>query len=166
MSTQRDECVKFLEGWFEALPDKHKVVLDIGLAGDPKPGGNYKYFRNDTYETLDCDARYEPTFVFDLQNEICPAGLRRRYDVVILSNTIEHVWDYKQAIKNCYKMLKQDGYLIVDCPWQYPYHAEDDFGDYWRFSHTALQRLLREAGFKTAVSKQGIYCTSALAQHP
>lgn len=163
MSPLRSECIAFIEDWVYQLPPSvaSRRVLDIGIAGDPKPGQNYYLFKEEDYETSDVDARYEPTYVFD----VCapPLELRGKFDVVILSNTLEHIYEKHRAIKGCHWLLKHGGTLIIDCPWMYPYHAEDGFEDYWRISASALKRLLCDAGFLDVETKQGQWCTSGRA---
>jgi len=124
-------------------------VLEVGIDGDPKPGGNYKYFGiGNEYKTLDILKRVNPDIVADICDTKLP---KEKWDLIILSQTLEHIFDFKASIKECYRLLKFNGYLIVDCPFFYPYHGvrgDEGYEDYWRISHTAMKRLLEEVGFK------------------
>lgn len=157
MTPLRQEVTKFIEYWVSKIePQK---ILEVGIAGDEKPGGNYKYFKGKDYKTLDIDPRYQPDYIADICDTKLPA---ESFDLIILSQTIEHIFDKEKAVTECYRLLKEGGHLIVDCPWEYPYHAADDFDDYWRISATAFTKMLRR--FKKVETIQGKYCSSALAK--
>jgi len=124
-------------------------VLEVGIDGDPKPGGNYKYFGiGNDYKTLDIIERENPDIVADICDTKLP---KEEWNLIILSQTIEHIFDFKAAIKECYRLLKSGGFLIIDCPFFYPYHGvagKEGYGDYWRISHTAMKILVEEVGFE------------------
>ena len=148
------------DAYFAMLPPV-EYVLDVGIGGDPWPGANYERFKHVAYETIDVDACWHPTHVGD----ICASGLAdSTYDLIILSQTLEHVWDTRLALRECLRLLLPGGHLVVDVPWIYPYHAEPGFDDYWRISATAMARLLTETGFTVIAYKQGDHGTYALAR--
>jgi|TARA_Y100000310_G_scaffold177773_1_gene177779 SAM-dependent methyltransferase len=133
----------------DQLKLKDAEILDIGTAGDElrpdgKPGGNYRFFgEGNKYRTMDVDPVFKPDTVGDICNM---PMFDESYDLIICSQTLEHVWDFKKAIKEIHRVTRR--YAIIDCPFIYPYHPEKEFGDYWRFSITALEKLAKEAGFK------------------
>lgn len=128
--------------------DKGWDVLEVGIAGDPKPGGNFlKFGQGNNYKTLDLLREYDPDIVAD----ICDTKLEALWDLIILSQTLEHVKYPHKAIKECFRLLRNGGYLIVDIPFQWEYHAEPQFDDYWRASHKGLRLWLEEAGFTIKV---------------
>ncbi len=120
-------------------------VLDIGIAGDPRPSGWYNLWgrraNQDLYHTLDIDKRLEPTIVGDITKRT-PID-DSTYDLVICSQTLEHLWDFRAAIAEIYRITRN--VAIIDVPFVYKYHREPN--DYWRFSKEAMHRLLEEAGF-------------------
>jgi len=125
--------------------DKGWKILEVGTAGDEKPSGNYKYFgKGNEWKTLDFLPELKPDYVADITDTKMPDN---EWDLIICSQTLEHVFEFKKAIQEIYRMTKVGGYAILDCPFEYPYHAEPGFGDFWRMSDTALCRLAREAGF-------------------
>jgi len=128
-------------------PDnKHWKVLEIGIDGDPKPGGNYKYFGiGNDYKTLDKLESTNPDIVADICNSKLPS---KQWDLIIFSQTLEHIYDFRKALEECHRLLKKGGFLIVDCPFVYEYHGKSGYDDYWRISHKALQILLSEIGFE------------------
>lgn len=151
-SEMRNTVVKAMEHYRRLLkPDnKQWKVLEVGIDGDPKPGGNYKLFGiGNDYKTLDILERVSPDIVADICDTKLP---KEEWDLIILSQTLEHIFDFRSAIKECHRLLKKGGFLIIDCPFFYPYHGVDGYGDYWRISHTAMQKLVEEVGFKIGKS--------------
>jgi len=145
-------------------PDNRQwKVLEIGIDGDPRPGGNYKYFGvGNDYKTLDKLERVNPDIVADICDTKLP---KEKWDLIIFSQTIEHIFDFRAAIKECHRLLKKGGFLIIDCPFFYPYHGTEGYDDYWRISHTAMKKLLEEVGFEfgKTVSVENIL-TSAMVR--
>jgi hypothetical protein len=88
----------------------------------------------------------QPDEIFlDLEQEL-PAALRERFDVVYNHTTLEHVYDFRRAFANLCAMSRDA--LIVVAPWLQPAHG--DYGDYWRFSPTAIARLCSDHGLTPA----------------
>jgi 2-polyprenyl-3-methyl-5-hydroxy-6-metoxy-1,4-benzoquinol methylase len=85
------------------------------------------------------------------------------YDVVVLSNVLEHSLDPKDMLFNVARILKPSGQVWISCPnaesWQ-----RVVFGKYWinwhvpfhitHFSMTTLTNILRVAGFEIQEEKQ------------
>lgn len=163
LSPLRIQCNFLMDGYARLLSLKGGKVLDVGIAGDEKPSGNYKFFgEGNEWKTLDCFPEYNPDIVAD----ICNSGLPdNSFDLVILSNTLEHIFDFKKAIGEVIRISKQ--YFIIDCPFAYPYHGfcEDTrFDDYWRVSATAMKRLVEEAGAEVVEANQTEFFTSLLGK--
>jgi len=166
-SEVRKAIFKIMEHYKRLLkPDNRGwKVMEIGIDGDPKPGGNYKYFGvGNDYKTLDILEKVKPDIVADICDTKLP---KEKWDLIILSQTLEHIFDFRAAIKECYRLLKPGGFFIIDCPFIYPYHGTNGYDDYWRISHTAMKRLLEEVGFEygKAVSVNNIL-TSAMVRRP
>lgn len=126
--------------------DRGLRVLEVGIDGDPLPGGNYRLFgKGNDYKTLDFLERLEPDYVADICDTKMPGN---EWDIIILSQTLEHIFDYQAALKECYRMLKPGGSLIVDCPFVYEYHGLQEYDDYWRISHKAMAVLIEAIGFE------------------
>lgn len=147
MSELREKVFESMEHYRKELnpDDKGWKCLEIGIAGDEKPSGNFKYFgKGNIWKTLDYLPELKPDYVADITDTKMPDA---EWDLIICSQTLEHVFDFKKAISEIYRMLKVDGFAILDCPFEYPYHGEAGFDDYWRMTDTALCKLAREAGF-------------------
>lgn len=129
-----------------------KDILEIGIAGDPKPSGSHQFFgEGNRWKTMDINPKWAP----DIVDDITRAKTKdNSFDLIIMTQTLEHIWDYDQALKNLHRITRK--HIIVDCPWMYPFHqdairSEEDglkWDDYWRFSPSAMYKLLTNIGFK------------------
>ena len=113
-------------------------LLYVGIAGDP-PGGEYApLFSSYAVSTFDSGEMWNP----DIVGDITKTDFKdESWDVIVCVQTIEHIpnlWDLPSEI---YRILKPNGYLIIDCPWNYPYHGEPQFGDYWRITKDGMNAL-------------------------
>jgi len=154
MTEMRKTIIETMEHYRKKLyPDnKHWKVLEIGIDGDIKPGGNYQLFGiGNEYKTLDFLERLKPDYIADITDTKMPSN---EWDLIICSQTLEHVFEIRKAIGEIYRMLKKGGYAIIDNPWEYPYHGLSDYGDYWRISEPAMRKLVSEAGFEIIECKQ------------
>lgn len=125
-------------------------VMEVGIDGDERPGGNYKLFGvGNDYKTLDFLPRLAPDIVADICDTKLPES---EWDLIILSQTLEHVKDPRKAVAECHRLLKPKGHLIVDIPFQYMYHGLPEYDDYWRMTDKGLSLLLREVGFTVLFS--------------
>lgn len=158
----RERVWRTMEKYSRIIDVTDKSVLEVGIGGDPKPGGNYNYLGKDAkkYKTLDNVSDFQPDYVQD----ICNTDFKDDYwDVIILSQTLEHIPDMWMATTECYRILKSGGYLIIDAPFAWPYHAEPEFGDYWRVTPDGMKHLLQEfSSVDTALSDNVL--TTALAR--
>lgn len=143
----RENIFKSMEDFSKIIGDvSDKKVLDIGIEGDPYPSGNFVYFKAaKEFKTSDCNPKFKPNFVDDITDSHFPDSY---WDIVICSQVIEHVWDFKKAFKHLYRILNTGGTLIIDCPWLWGWHPTNETKDFWRFSPNALTDLLVGCGFK------------------
>ena len=75
---------------------------------------------------------------FDLSDE--------PYDFALVINTLEHIYNYQNFINNINLSLVEGGILEGAIPFLHPYHKDPD--DYFRYTHTALKRILEKANFE------------------
>lgn len=163
MATANREAVwKSMEHYKNLLPEmKGWDILEIGIDGDEKPSGNYKYFgKGNQWKTMDNLERLEPDILADIS--YCPTIPSEQFNLIICSQVIEHLWDFTGAINGIYRLLKKGGYAIIDCPFEFPYHGLPDYDDYWRISYTALKKLMLNTGFGISECKQLDCLTTAL----
>ena len=84
---------------------------------------------------------------------------QQQYDVVVLSNVLEHSLDPRNMLDHIFRLLKPGGEVWISCPngrsflrslfgrrwinWHVPFHIV-------QFSADSLQRLLQTSGFRCA----------------
>lgn len=85
-------------------------------------------------------SRYEgATIIHDLDQPIAPE-LASRFDVVIESGSLEHVFHFPAAIGNCMRMVKPGGHFILTTP------ANNQCGHgFYQFSPELVFRVFSEA---------------------
>lgn len=68
------------------------------------------------------------------------------FDAIILTQTIQFIYDIKAALKNAYCALKPGGSLLLTASGisQISRYDMDRWGDFWRFTSKSLQMLLKE----------------------
>lgn len=117
-------------------------VLDLG--GDKRSEYSKLFTGNFTITTVDINPKAQPDIVADLEKPL-PVD-DASYNDVLMINVLEHIYDFKQLVGESARVLKPSGKVIIIVPYMFPYHPSP--GDYHRFSKTALERLLSDAGFK------------------
>ncbi|MCL2218600.1 MAG: class I SAM-dependent methyltransferase [Chitinispirillia bacterium] len=82
---------------------------------------------------------YEGAGIIHDMNLPIPEDMKERFSAVIESGTLEHVFNYPVAIKNCMQMVKPGGYLIIITP------SNNWFGHgFYQFSPELFYTLLNE----------------------
>ncbi len=69
---------------------------------------------------------------------------RSSFQLVLSQETMEHVADPFQAVREMGRLLKVDGVLYLQVPFVLGYHPDPE--DYWRFTHSGVRRLIEQAG--------------------
>lgn len=121
--------------------DRHIASLNPGsrsaaeISGDAHGSKPWKEFVSLNYPEFDLCA---------------PLEGRRRFDVVICEQVIEHVVDPCAAARNLRGLTNPGGHLIVSTPFLVRVHELALFGmnDYWRFTPRGLRILLEHAGLE------------------
>jgi SAM-dependent methyltransferase len=66
-------------------------------------------------ESIDYSDYEKATYIHDMNRPV-DAGLKNKFSVVLDSGTLEHIFDYKCAVKNCMEMIKTGGHFIGITP--------------------------------------------------
>jgi len=120
-------------------------VLDIG--GSSKAGYLSLLQGKHTVDINNIDESYGRTLSFDLEK---PWPVKNEsYEAVLAINILEHLFDYRHALKESHRVLRPAGKIVIAVPFLIAYHPCPH--DYWRFTEETLQRILLEAGFKNIV---------------
>lgn len=77
------------------------------------------------------------------------ASLIGTFDTLVTLNVVEHIQDDQLAVRNCKKLLREEGHLIVLVPsYQFLYSKMDEkLGHYRRYTRKKLINLFNEAKF-------------------
>jgi hypothetical protein len=88
-------------------------------------------------------SRYESADLVHDMNEPIPASLRAKYTVVLDGGSLEHIFDFPTAIRNCMQLTEVGGHLLLISP------ASGEAGHgFYQFSPELFYRVLsRENGF-------------------
>lgn len=118
-------------------------ILDIGCGNKPYAG----LFEGLTFEYIGCDIVQSSLRKVDI---ICEANNipldGESFDVVLSTQTIEHVADCQGLVNEAHRLLKDGGYFILSGPFYWHLHEEPH--DYYRFTKYGFEYLLKKAGFE------------------
>ncbi len=122
------------DDWVRLLLDRARI-LHLG-SGER---GGYAFATRGSVLRIDIQRRFRPDVVGDTQRLPFCDGT---FDAVVAMSILEHVprpWD---AIEEIRRVLAPRGLLVGYVPYMFPYHADETFHDYFRFSGDALNSLL------------------------
>jgi SAM-dependent methyltransferase len=128
------------------LPRARGVVLDVGCGAQPyRPllGPGVTYIGIDTAAAAR-DFGYERPDVRLFEGDVWPVE-DASVDVVLATETLEHVPDPGRFLAEAARCLRPGGELVLSVPFAARWHFVPH--DYWRFTPSGLARLLDAAGF-------------------
>lgn len=67
------------------------------------------------------------------------------FDCVMITEVLEHVYKPLESLKEIYRILKKNGFIMGTVPFQKSEH--DPPYDYYRYTNFALQRMFKESNF-------------------
>lgn len=139
MSPERAASNRLLARWASTITGD---VLSIGSAKDSDGAGK-------TYRAYFSAARSyvtsEPTpnvwcdLVLDVRS--MPHISDAQFDAVFCSGVLEHVDDCHGAVRECLRVLRPNGVLLVGVPFNQKLHRAPQ--DFWRFTEYGVRYLLR-----------------------
>jgi len=150
------------------LPQFRGLVLDVGCGAQPyrslvHPGATYRGIDREDAEVHFGYSMPETTYFPGDRWPVSDASA----DLVLSTETLEHVPDPSVFLDEAFRCLKPGGQLLVTVPFAARWHFIPQ--DYWRFTPSGLSRVLTRAGFsEVAVYARGnaltvaCYKTSAL----
>ena len=143
------------------LPHLGGTIVDVGCGAQPyrtllPTGADYIGL-----DTLEAKSRfgYEMPGTRYIDGDIWPLE-NDSADVVLCTETLEHVPDVALFLGEAARCLAPGGTLVLTVPFAARWHFVPH--DYWRFTPSGLDRVLREAGFlNTRVYARGNALTVA-----
>lgn len=118
------------------------TILDVG--GSVYSGYQEIIGGDHTITTANIDPESGCDLVFNIEKEFPIES--NSYDNVISLNVFEHVFNFKNVFKESRRVLKSGGIFICSTPFMFHIHGSPD--DYFRYTKSALIKILRENGFK------------------
>lgn len=134
----RQGLIPFLAHEFDAIP-ANTAVLTIGAGGEiHQLLSQFSVQNNFSILSFDIDPERKP----DLIGDICTYNFQaEQFDVIVMSEVLEHVYAPHLALKVIHLALKENGRLILTTPFIFPLH--DRPHDYFRYTKFGLKYLLR-----------------------
>lgn len=151
------------------------ILNASGWKDEDKEGRRYsQYFHNASSYTVS-NFKYSQGGMQGLENEVyidlskaIDDELKNRFDVVFCHTVLEHIYEFQSAIDGLCDLSRD--VVVVVVPWLQEMHS--DYGDYWRFSPTAISRLFETRGFHTvyidwnAEPATSVYIVAVLSRNP
>lgn len=126
-----------VSGWKD-IDKEGRRYRDYFSAADEYWVTNYKSEARGFQGTLDNE------LFLDLTAPLDPA-LHGRFDAVFNHTVLEHIFELDTAFANLCRLTRDLAIVVV--PFVQEEHA--DYGDYWRFTPQAVERLFRAHGLET-----------------
>jgi SAM-dependent methyltransferase len=122
---------------------KSEIAAALESIWDPYADKLFKFLGAESVESMDYSSYEGAGIIHDLNLPI-PDALKLNYDVVFDAGTLEHVFNFPVAIRNCMELLKVGGSLVLHTP------ANNYFGHgFYQFSPELYFRVLSEEnGFR------------------
>ena len=135
----RQGLYPFLEGAFVNIPTGASV-LNVGAGGEIEALlRQYAASRSFDVKSLDIDPARTPDIAGDLSTHDFNG---QQFDVIVMSEVLEHIRTPDAAINNAFAVLKPGGQLVLTTPFLFPIH--DRPHDYYRYTKYGLAWLLRD----------------------
>lgn len=129
---------------------KHHIYLSPGMRIVDLGCGDSPYellFKEQGCEYIKCDLEGQVDIHIEPGKEI---NLPKRYaNGVVSFQVLEHVWETDWYLNNCYRILKDNGWLLLSTHGNWLYHPHPH--DYRRWTQEGLIKELEEHGFKVKV---------------
>ncbi len=137
-----------MNAWLAARPGTIAgTVCDLGGAG--RASFTRVVRLPDGYFTIDAMAEARPDIVANIEQDLPIAdGVA---DTVLLLNTLEHVYGFQHVANEMARITRRGGRALIYVPFMVGVHthrgASFHIDDFFRYTRSSLDRLLREAGF-------------------
>lgn len=144
----------YVENFLEKEADSIKGrVLEIGDNSYTLQYGKDRISKSDILHVD--DSNKSATIVGDISN--APHIPDNSFDCLILTQTLHLIYDFKEALNTCYRILKPGGTLLLTVPGITPIdHFEWKETWYWSFTDKAMKKVMNET-FKNGKSEVNNY---------
>lgn len=161
------------------IPDeKNLSVLDVGcangrLGGEIKKKGHSVWGVDISTDAIQkAQQVLDGVFEFDIQSTWPGNLLEDNFDVILMSELLEHVFNPVEVLKNATKHLKSGGYIIITTPnfmtwtnrlrfifgdFNYKDQGMFDFGHIRWFTYSYLKKTLEDSSLEIVEEKHIIF---------
>ena len=152
----RGQCIDryYIEHFLgQCSGDIRGEVLEVGDDLYTVRFGGDQVTKSDVLHVTEDNVR--ATIVADLtQAEQIPSGA---YDCIVLTQTLQFIYDTRKAVQTLYRILKPNGVLLVTCSGinRISRFDMDRWGEFWRFTTLSASRLFEENFPPSSVTVQG-----------
>jgi len=124
------------------VSDVRERVLEIGDDIYTRKFGGKQVIKNDVLHVT--QGNRKATIVADLASaDHIPSDT---FDCIIFTQTLQHIYDVRAALRHIYRILKPNGVILATFPGisQISRYDMERWGDYWRFTTLSARRLFEE----------------------
>jgi len=124
-------------------------LIDLGCGEMP-----YKKFiepKVEKYIGIDIPGNPDADYKVDPKTNRCTDLNGENADILLSIQVLEHVSDPDEYLKECYRLLKKNGYLLLSTHGHWKYHPDPI--DYWRWTADGLHEIVAKNGFEVIETK-------------
>lgn len=132
-------------------------VLDLGCGYKPFEKLFYNEgIKNVIYIGVDFDKNSSNAdIILDLNYQKVPIE-DERFDIIILSEVLEHLYNPLNAIREATRLVKVNGYVYISTPFIFPYHGTPY--DYYRYTEFFYKKITEDFGYEILrIQKAGTF---------
>ena len=153
---QHRQRASFIKKQIDKYSSKSKILLDAGCGKGPytylsanKFGTIYSFDYSKTEvesakQNILKNIKHNQNIIFKQVNLTHIPLKKEVVDIIILSETLEHIPNYKKALKEIHRVLKRDGIVIFSMP--------NALSFYWQYkrliSNSAIRKIVKKKQLK------------------
>ena len=134
----RKNLYLFLDDEIDKIVSENNNILNIGSGGEIQDKISTLNVNN-TLTSIDVDEKRSPDIVMDAMDLKFESN---QFDYIFMMEVLEHIKEPHRAISEVFRVLKNDGILILSTPFIFPIH--DQPYDFFRFTRFGLEYLFRD----------------------
>lgn len=116
-------------------------ILDVGCGSQP-----YRHlFEGRCREYVGCDLHPRDPAIVNCPADDLAFG-DAEFDAVVCFQVLEHVPEPWNVLKECSRVLKPGGKLLLTAPFMFPHHPSPT--DFYRYTHEGLRHLAQRVGIE------------------
>jgi len=119
-------------------------IIDLGSGSDSASYNRFLRYKN-PYKVTYSDLYREGQNLIKINLEKPFEIGENSFDYVMCFNVLEHIYNFKNVIKESHRILRTGGVFIGSTPFMHRFHP--DPCDYFRYSHQALVKMFEEESY-------------------